>query len=189
MRAQHAHYGSNAKGHLGEFIYLCITKARAKEDLQIFIQGPLNGGRFKRGGFSRSGLFCPFLSFFVLFCPFLSFPDFSENFPDLLEDGPGIFPIRPFSLSRPIKSTHEEQSRKGPRHNLDLSRKKWENPPVWKPPALASLNSFVIVSRADGTAVPEGHRRKRARRVLRGVLWATWLGVPENVLWGLKGEV
>ena len=44
------------------------------------------------------------------------------------------------TLSRPIKSTYEEQSRKGPRHNLDLSRKKWETPPVWKPPGLASLN-------------------------------------------------
>ena len=43
----------------------------------------------------------------------------------MLGDGPGIFPIRPFSLSRPIKSTYEEQSRKGPRHNLDLSPKTW----------------------------------------------------------------
>ena len=54
---------------------------------------------------------------------------FSNNFPDLLGDGPGIFPIRPFSLYQPIiKSTYAEQSRKGPRHNLDLSRKKWETP-------------------------------------------------------------
>ena len=64
-------------------------------------------------------LFCPSLSFFVLFCPF-------RDFPDSLRDGPGIFPIRPFSLSRP--STYEEQSRKGPRHNLDLSRKRREAP-------------------------------------------------------------
>ena len=76
-------------------------------------------------------LFCPFLSFFVLFCPFLSFFVLFcpfRDFPDLLRDGPGIFPIRPFSLSRPLKSAYEEQSRKGPRHNLDLSRKKWETP-------------------------------------------------------------
>ena len=53
-----------------------------------------------------------------------------QDFPDLLGDGPGIFPIRHFSLSRLIKSTYEEQSRKGPRHNLDLSQKKVGNPPV-----------------------------------------------------------
>ena len=86
----------------------------------------------KRGCFKR-GCFpiwtCP--SFFVLFCPFLSFLGLSRffwDFPDLLGDSSGIFPICPFPLSRPIKSTYEEQSRKGPRHNLDLSRKKWETP-------------------------------------------------------------
>ena len=85
-------------------------------------QGPLNGGGFKRGGFPIWT--CP--SFFLLFCPFLSFLGLSRffwDFPDLSGDGPGIFPICPFPLSRPIKSTYEEQSRKGPRHNLDLSRK------------------------------------------------------------------
>ena len=69
---------------------------------------PLNTSRAaKRGGVGFPIWTCP--SFFVLFC---------RDFPDLLGDGPGIFPIRPFSLSRPIKSTYEEQSRKGPRHNL-----------------------------------------------------------------------
>ena len=79
-------------------------------------QGPLNGG-VSNGGVSRSGLVLPFLSFFVLFRTFPIFWDF----PDLRGDGPGIFPICPFPLSQPIKSTYEEQSRKGPRHNLDLS--------------------------------------------------------------------
>ena len=51
----------------------------------------------------------------------------------MLRDGPGIFPIRPFSLSRPIKSTYEEQSRKGPRHNLDLSRKSGKHPALETP--------------------------------------------------------
>ena len=75
------------------------------------------------------------LSFF--FCPFLSFlglSRFFRDFPDLLGDGPGIFLIRPFSLVRSIKSTYEEQSWKGPRHNLDLSRKKWETPGFRNPP-------------------------------------------------------
>ena len=70
----------------------------------------------------------------LAFCPFLSFWDFPGDFPDLLGDGPGNFPICPFPLSRPIKSTYEEQSRKGPRHNLDLSRKKWETPRVGNTP-------------------------------------------------------
>ena len=83
----------------------------------------------KRGGFKPGGF--PDLDLSFLFCPFLSFlalSRFFRDFPDLLGDGSGIFPIRPFSLSRPIKSTYEEQSRKGPRHNQDLSRKKWETP-------------------------------------------------------------
>ena len=92
------------------------------------IQGPLNGG-VSNGGVSRSGLFCPLLGLSRFF----------RDFPDLLGDGPGIFPIRPFSLSRPIKSTCEEQSQKGPRHNLDLSRKKWETPQFGSPPGLASV--------------------------------------------------
>ena len=101
----------------------------------------------KRGGFQTGGFLDLDLSF--LFCPFLSFLGFSRffsDFPDLLGDGPGIFPICPFPLARPIKSTYEEQSRKGPRHNLDLSRKKVGNTRVWKPPGLASLKSPVPLS-------------------------------------------
>ena len=91
------------------------------ETWRVFVfsvgQGPLNGGA------SRSGLVLPFLFFLGLSRLF-------QDFPDLLGDSPGIFPICPFPLSRPINSAHEEQSRKGPRHNLDLSRKRWETPPV-----------------------------------------------------------
>ena len=77
--------------------------------------------------FRQTGGF-PNLDLSFLFCPFLSFWDFPGDFPDLSGDSPGIFPIGPFPLSRPIKSPYEEQSRKGPRHNLDLSRKRWETP-------------------------------------------------------------
>ena len=66
-----------------------------------FCQGPLNG--VSNGGVSRSGLVLPFLSVLGLSRVF-------RDFPDLLGDGPGIFPICPFPLSRPIKSTYEEQS-------------------------------------------------------------------------------
>ena len=102
------------------------VRANLSKKLCVFFgisQGPLNGG-VSNGGVSRSGLVLPFLSFFVLFGTFPIFLGFSR----LLGDGPGIFPICSFPLSRPIKSTYEEQSRKGPRHNLDLSRKKWETP-------------------------------------------------------------
>ena len=88
---------------------------------------PLNGG-VSNGGVSRSGLVLPFLSFFVLFRE-----RFFWDFPDLLGDGLGIFPICPFPLSRPIKSTYEEQSRKGPRHNLDLARKSGKHPGLETP--------------------------------------------------------
>ena len=94
-------------------------------------QGPLNGG-VSNGGVSRSGLVLPFLSF-------LSFLDFPGDFPDLLGDGPGIFPIRPFPLSRLIKSTYEEQSPEGSATQSGPFPKKVGNTRVWKPPGLASL--------------------------------------------------
>ena len=75
-----------------------------------FNQGPPNGGA------SRSGLVLPFLSFVGL-------SRFFRDFSDLCGESSGIFPICPFPLSRPINSAYEEQSRNGPRHNLDLSRK------------------------------------------------------------------
>ena len=92
------------------------------------VQGPLNGG-VSNGGFPDLDLslpFCPFLSFLGL-CRFF------RDFPDLSGDSLGIFPIGPFPLSRPINSTYEEQSRKGPRHNLDLSRKSGKPPGLETP--------------------------------------------------------
>ena len=65
-----------------------------------------------------SFLFCPFLSSFGTFPIFLGFSRFAR----------GWSPICPFPFTRPIKSTYEEQSRKGPRHNLDLFPKKVETP-------------------------------------------------------------
>ena len=95
---------------------------------------------FSNGGASDldlSFLFCPFL-------PFLGRSRFFRDFPDLSGDSQGISPICRFPLSRPMNSAYEEQSRKGPRHNLDLSRKKWEtprfgNPPVWLLPNCAQI--------------------------------------------------
>ena len=92
-------------------------------------QGKLGG--FKRG-ISRSGLVLPLLSFLGL--P----PDFSGIFPICLV----IFPICPLPLSRPLNRTYEEQSRKGPRHNLELSWRKMGTPRFGNPPGLASFRVF-----------------------------------------------
>ena len=86
-------------------------------------------GCFKRGGFPIWT--CP--SFFVFFVLFGTFPIFL-GISWFARRWSGDFPDCPFPLSRPIKSTYEEQSRKGPRHNLDLSRKKWETPGFGNPP-------------------------------------------------------
>ena len=83
--------------------------------------GPLNGGGGSNGGASRSGLVLPFLSF-------LGFSRFFRDFPDLSGQSPGIFPIGPFPLSQPMNSACKEQSRKGPRHTLDLPEKSWQPP-------------------------------------------------------------
>ena len=121
-------------GYVGEvFIdFFCrvgsviISTKMAKMTVLDHFSRAAKRGCFKRGGFPIWT--CP--SFFVLLCPFLDFPG---DFPDLSGDSPGIFPIGPFPLSRPIISTYEEQSRKGPRHNLDRSRKKWETPGFGNP--------------------------------------------------------
>ena len=66
----------------------------------------------KRGGFKRGGL--PNLDLSFLFCPFLSplgLSRFFWDFPELLGDGPGIFPICPFPLSRPNKRNCPERVR------------------------------------------------------------------------------
>ena len=101
--------------------------------LCVLVSFPNFKGR-QTGVFQTGGI--PDLDLSFLFCPFLSFlglSRFFRAFPDLLGDGPGIFPISPFPLSRPIKGTYEEQSRKAPRHNLDLSQKKWETPGFGNP--------------------------------------------------------
>ena len=99
------------------------TQAGNPCDSGALFQGPLNRG-VSNGGFSRSRhvfLFCPLFSFW-------DFPDFFGIFPICPGHPWGIFPICPFPLSRPINSAYEEQSRKGLRHNLELSRNRLEIP-------------------------------------------------------------
>ena len=67
----------------------------------------------RQGGFKRGN--------FPSWAPPSDFPIFG-TFPMLS----GMIPSCLFPLSRPMKSTYKEHSRKGPRHTQDLSRKKSE---------------------------------------------------------------
>ena len=131
----------------------------------------------KRGVFQTGGF--PDLDLSFLFCPFWGL---SRFFPGFSRFAWGwFFEIRPFPLSRPIKSTYEEQSRKGPRHNLDLSPKKVGNTRVWKPPGLASLYNVQMDAAVLGDRLSEGTQKpllgpgspcsagiERARKCLQG---------------------
>ena len=77
----------------------------------------------------------------------LGAPLLFRDIPDLSGDGPKIFPICPCPLSRPkncLNSTYEEQSRRGPRHNPDLSQKKWETPRFGNPPVQLLSTLFAL---------------------------------------------
>ena len=135
-------------------------------------QGPLNGG-VSNWGVSRSGLVLPFLSFFV---PFGTFPIFWD-FPDLLGDGPGIFPICPFPLSRPIKSTYEATVPKGSATQSGPFPKKVGNTRVWKHPGLASLKmafleSFSLKMAFSLSRVGKSHVTGRGKSGLTKCLFA-----------------
>ena len=108
-----------------------ISRRASRRKAHIMDHGglrPLSSRAAKRGGFKRGGFpiwTCP--SFFVLFCPFWDFPDFSGIFPICSGTVRGFSRSVLFLFLGLLKSTYEEQSRKGPRHNLEPSRKKWEN--------------------------------------------------------------
>ena len=124
-----------------------------------FCQEPQNGG-FQTGGFPIWT--CP--SFFVLFCPLWDFPDFSWIFPICPGTLRGFSQLVPFLLARPFfNSTYEEQSRKGPRHNLDLSRKKWETPRFGTPPVLL-LSILSATVQKGALDVADKDRSFRCRR-------------------------
>ena len=113
-------------------------------------QGPLKkkGGEFQTGGFPIWT--CPslFWSFFASF--FASFPIFLGFSPELLGDGPGIFPICPFPLSRPIKSTYEEKSPERVRDTIWTFPNKTGKPPGLETPWF----SFSQLSRDTFSAIP-----------------------------------
>ena len=90
--------------------FLTVLGAPLKYGILLSLnQGPLNWGGvtpLQTVGVSRSGPVLPFLSLLS----FLGFPRFCRDFPDSSGDGPRIFPICPFPISRPVNSTYEEQS-------------------------------------------------------------------------------
>ena len=90
---------------------------KAKDFRRKPLEKQIGSVTLKQGGFPIWT--CP--SFFVLF----------RDFPDFFS---GIFPICPFPLFRSFKSTYEEQSPKGPRHNPDLFPKNVGNPPGLETP-------------------------------------------------------
>ena len=85
---------------------------------------------------------------FVLFCPFWDFPDFCGIFPIC----PGIVPICPFPLSRPINTQLRGTVPKGSATQSGPFTKKMGNPPVWKPPGLASPNLIFSSSFSSSSA-------------------------------------
>ena len=82
---------------------------------------------------------------------FLIFPGFSPFVRELFGD----FPDCPFPLSRPINSAYEEQSRKGPRHNLDLSRKKSRKPPGLETPQFSFSQNMADPLESPEDKAPE----------------------------------
>ena len=89
VRVRKARAPPNILGHFGE---------RAR-----MVQGPLNRG-VSNEGFPNLDSSVPVSSFFGLW----DLRDFGDS-----PICPGIFPIFPFPLSRPFRSTYEEQVRKG----------------------------------------------------------------------------
>ena len=69
------------------------------------------------------------------FCLFGTFPIF-RDVPRCFRG----FPVLSFSSFSAHESTYKTHCRKGPRHNQDLPRKKWETLWLGNPPGLASLN-------------------------------------------------
>ena len=105
-------------------------KSLRKKCLGSFFGPYLKGRQTGGGGFQTGGFPDQDLSF--LFCPFLGLSRFFRDFPGLLGDGPGIFLVCPFSLSRPIKSTYLRNSPERVRDTICRPfPKKVGDPPVF----------------------------------------------------------
>ena len=117
-------------------------------------------GGGQTGGFPNLDSSVPigrFLSFLGLFRFFSGFSRFVGT------ECPGIFPICPFPLCRRTNSTYKEQYRKGPRHNPDLSRKKWDPPRFGNPPVSSSQTWKILKLRRAETHVLKSDTRVSER--------------------------
>ena len=110
------------------------------------------------------------------------------------EDSSGIFPICPLPLSRPIKSAYEEQSRKGLRHNLDLSRKKWVTPDLETPrfsltPKRMSGTSTCIPRLLLEVLWLEKQRRRLQNPHVPGLAWKSQTFFYQTLATSLKTQL
>ena len=139
---------------------------------------------YQKQGF-RQVWTCP--SFFVLFSVLLGL---SRGFSRFARGLSGDFTDCPFPLSRPIKSTYEEQSRKGSATQSGPVPRKVGNTRVWKHPGLASLKC----SRKT-TSLPIFWVFLFCRQPRPLQIWTTWkitpvfrplCCLPHWTLWGVN---
>ena len=129
----------------GVRIWVGLEPAEFQVTSGIFgnFRGPRNlkrGGGVQTGGFpiwifvlpflSFFVLFCPFSGIFVFFCPFLGLSRFLRDFPRLS-----------FPLCRPIITAPTRNSPERVRDTIGTFPEERGNPPVWKLPGLASLQT------------------------------------------------
>ena len=117
-------------------------KFQIEFQIEFHLHGPWTGSNYsraaKRGGFKRGGFpiwTCP--SFFVPFCRFWDFPDFSGISPICSGMVRGFSRFVPFLFLGLVRA----RTRNSPERSATQSGsfpKKVGNPPVWKPPGLAS---------------------------------------------------
>ena len=119
------------------------------------------------------------LCVFSLLGTFPIFPGFSRFVRGLSGD----FPNLSFSSFSAHQRHLREQSRKGPRHNLDLSPKKMGNPPVWKPPGLASPNLATKPTMSRRACYVKGIAQS-----LMGLLPLCSYPVPGRAAWPCESE-
>ena len=134
------------------------------------------------GGGSNGGGFpiwtCP--SFFVVFCPFWDFPDFSGICSGMVW---GFSQFVPFSFSA-YQAHLRGTVPKGSATQSGPFPKKVGNPPDWKPPGLASLNSCDFQTpfqrlRGDFAGDLQFHRVLQGPAQRRGAISLHVCGSPD----------
>ena len=124
-------------------LYIRCWFVMEQENLKWLIyfknQGPLNGG------VSNGGL--PDLDLSFLSCPFWDFPDFCGIFP-ICSGMVRRFPRFVLFLSLGLLRAPTRNNPERVRDTIWTFREKVGNPPVWKPPGLASLKKSALIQRS-----------------------------------------